>query len=148
MDIKDSCMMISTLTQSISAKFAKTMSDSYSIQGVTPSQAAILLFLDQQGAQKISSIADILNMAESNVSNICSRLEKAGYVMRQRQSDDQRVVKIELTESASTKIDDIKRELDFFIDKMQKLLTESDLSDITAGLQKLDRLLDLFLENK
>ena len=148
MDVRESCIMISSLTQTVTVKFAKIMSDSYSIQGVTPSQAAIMLLLGRGGAQKISEIAAKLGMAESNVSNICSRLERAGYVVRRRQSDDRRAVKIEPTEAAAQKTSTIKNELDIFIDKMQKLLTVSDLDDIAAGLRKLDRLFDLFLANR
>ena len=100
------------------------------------------------GTQKISDIAMELKMVESNVSNICSRLEKSGYIRRERQKDDQRVVKIVLTDNALPKIVDIKVEMAAFLDKMQKLMTEADLNDICVGLRKLDILLDLFLENK
>lgn len=147
MTLEESCKAISILMQTISVKFARTQDDNYSIQGVTPSQAAILLFLDETGAQKVKDIAAALNMAESNVSNICSRLEKAGFVKRQRQNSDQRVVKIELDDGASGKIEDIKREMNVFLRKMQQFVTETDVNDIYIGLQKLDRLLDLFLEN-
>ena len=142
------CLIIGKMTQTVSAKYGKILSDSYSIQGITPSQTGILFYLKGNGAQKIRDIAAALNMAESNVSNICSRLEKAGYVQRQRQSYDHRVVKIELAEAAAAKIAAIKVEADALFDRMHKLLTEEDMNDICVGLQKLDMLLDLFLENK
>lgn len=146
MSLAESGLAISTLLQSITVKFSRAMSDNYVVQGVTPSQAAILVRLDEAGPQKVRDIATALNMAESNVSNICSRLQKAGLVRRQRQLDDQRVVKIELDESVADKVDAIKRDRDAFLARMQGHVTEADINDIFVGLRKLDRVLDLFLD--
>jgi len=140
-------MTINALMQNIVPKYSKATGENFSASEITASQAQILLLLEQSGALKVSEIATALHMVDSNVSNICSRLERAGYIKRDRQQNDQRVVKIDLTEAAFPKITDIKEGIDAFYNKMQRLLMPQDLDAICDGLRKLDTLLTMFLEN-
>jgi len=140
-------MVINTLMQNIVPKYAKATGENFSTHGITEPQAQILLLLEQANALKVSEIAGTLHMVESNVSNICSRLENAGYVTRTRQKDDRRVVKIALTDTALPKIADIKRRILTFYDQMQSFVTSKDIDAICDGLRKLDTLLTMFLEN-
>lgn len=145
-DMNDSFLKLNDLIKIVTEKYTKIVDDRSSIQGITPSQAQIMLFLDQNGAYKVSQIAHALHMPDSNVSNICSRLEKSGYINRERQKDDNRVVKIKLTEAAFPKIESIRAVAAHFHKKMQEFVSLEDVEDICAGLSKLNHLLDMFLE--
>lgn len=84
----------------ISLKIANMLSEFYQPYGITPVQATILLSLETSGPQKISKVARQLNMTPSNLSMICRRLERGGFLSRVRDKGDQRVVWLELTAQA------------------------------------------------
>ncbi len=142
----ESCIMIDILMQEAASNFARVKSQQFASQGLTSQQVSILLILDRKGSMKVSEIADNLKMVDSNVSNICSRLQKAGLVRRKRLKDDKRVVIIELTDSAEIKMEEIKTKVYNFRRKMSEKLSKQDLQEICTGLSKLNNLLDLFVE--
>lgn len=143
-----SCDMIriDKLLQESYSKFSKAKGHHYSPQGLTPQQISILMFLDQNGSMKVSDIASKLKMVDSNVSNICTRLEKAGFVKRDRLKDNQRIVIIELTGEAVSKMDEIKASVNELNLKVSECVSQQDLEVICTGLGKLNTLLDLLLE--
>lgn len=140
------CHAISELFRSIDIKTAKLTNQQYSQQNLTAQQISILLLLDDnQGAMRVSDIGKALNMVDSNVSAICSRLEHMGLIERFRQKEDQRVVKIQLTATALDKMDGIKSRVTKFQDLVFKNVAEDDLKDIVLGLTKYNNLLNLAL---
>ncbi len=139
--------VINELLQTAESKSAKANSKQFGTQSLTVSQVGILLLLDKKGPMKVSDIAGGLAMINSNVSNICSRLEKAGLVVRNRLKDDQRVVNIGLTDAARCKMDDIKDRVKGFYKKIQENVSQKDIEDIYTGLVKLNKLFDMFFEN-
>lgn len=98
--------------------------------------------LDEHGPQKISELALKLHMVDSNVSNICSRLEKLQFIERVRQNTDQRVVKINLTDLAKKQIFALKNEEQHFVERMSQLINPSEIKTINTGLEQLVKLLD------
>jgi DNA-binding MarR family transcriptional regulator len=146
MEYEEYCAAINDLMQTAGSKFAKASGQQFAGQNLTLSQIGILLQLSQNGSMKVSDISASLNMAPSNATSICKRLENAGLVGRGRQLDDQRVVKVELTACAEEKMDGIKASVCEFHRKMRECVSEIDLKDIHTGLVKLNRLFDVFFE--
>lgn len=142
------CHTISELLRNIDTKTAKISNQQYSQQNLTAQQISILLLLDNQGAMRVSDIGKVLNMVDSNVSAICSRLEHMGFIERFRQKEDQRVVKIQLTKTAQDRMEGIKSNVAKFQDLVFKNVEEGDLKDIVLGLTKYNNLLDLALEKE
>jgi DNA-binding MarR family transcriptional regulator len=132
--------------QSANSKFTKATGKQFSELNLTMSQIGILLLLDQNGPMKVSDISSSVHMIESNVSNICTRLEKAGLVSRRRLQNDQRVVQITLTSESEEKMDEVQESVNEFHAKMIACVSNDDLADIRTGLIKLNKLFDLFLE--
>src|SRR5215467_5652083 len=64
---------------------------------ITPEQYWLLRLLRRKGALSISELAEALGVTGSSVTTACKRLEKAGMVTRERQSDDERMVRVMLT---------------------------------------------------
>ena len=92
---------------------------------------------------RVSDIGKSLNMVDSNVSTMCSRLERIGLIERFRPKEDQRVVKIQLTAAAGDNMADIKSKVAEFQDLVFKNVAEDDLKVIVLGLTKYNNLLDL-----
>ena len=139
-------IIIDKLLQESHSKFSKAKGYHYSPQGLTPQQISNLLFLDQNGSMKVSDIASKLKMVDSNVSNICTRLEKAGFVKRDRLKDNQRIVIIALTEESVSRMSEIKASVNELNLKVHERVSQQDLESICTGLAKLNTLLDLLLE--
>ena len=72
---------------------------------MTPEQYWLLRLLRRKGALSISELAEKLGVTSSSITTACKRLEKAGLVMRERQSDDERMVRVTLTEQGIARVE-------------------------------------------
>lgn len=68
--------------------------------GLTISQMTILRYLHTKGPSRITAIAADLGMDAGNVSNICSRLEKSGYINREFPAKDKRLCLVYIPENS------------------------------------------------
>lgn len=72
---------------------------------MTPEQYWLLRLLHRAGSLSISELANELGIAISSATISCKRLEKAGLLTRERQLDDERVVRVTLTGTGLAQID-------------------------------------------
>ena len=72
---------------------------------MTPEQYWLLRLLHGAGSLSISELANELGIAISSATISCKRLEKAGLLTRERQLDDERVVRVALTQQGLARID-------------------------------------------
>ena len=72
---------------------------------MTPEQYWLLRLLCRRGALSIGELAEVLGVTGSSVTTACKRLEKAGLVTRERQSDDERMVRVVLTEQGNARVE-------------------------------------------
>src|SRR2546428_7110655 len=77
---------------------------------ITPEQYWLLQFLRRKGALSISELADALGITGSSVTTACKRLEKAGLVTRERQADDERMVRVMLTKQGIERVETWQRQ--------------------------------------
>ena len=81
---------------------------------MTPEQYWLLRLLRRHGALSIGELAEVLGVTGSSVTTACKRLEKVGLVTRERQVDDERMVRVALTDEGSARIESweqLRREL-------------------------------------
>lgn len=145
MKAQESCSNINRLMQPIMSKYTKVVSGQYSQLGVTSSQAEILLLLRDKGTLSIGEISETLGVVVSNVSGICKRLEKMELVTRVRQEEDQRIVKVQLVESALPNVEEMRKGKQALYEKISNQIPHDDIVVILQGLEKLNTLLDVFL---
>ena len=67
--------------------------------GLTYPQYLAMLVLWEHGEQTVKGLADRLGLDSSTLTPLLKRLEAAGYVSRQRDASDERIVRISLTRS-------------------------------------------------
>lgn len=72
---------------------------------MTPEQYWLLRLLSRRGALGIGELAEALGVTGSSVTTACKRLEKAGLLTRERQSEDERMVRVALTEQGHARIE-------------------------------------------
>lgn len=78
---------------------------------VSAHQAGVLAYLDEEDPTMVGELADYLGVTASTMSLTLKRLEEAGYIRRNRDPADRRVMNVRLTEAgarvrnASTSLD-------------------------------------------
>src|SRR5579859_4383814 len=72
---------------------------------ITPEQYWLLRILSREGSLGMTELAAMLGITTSSATSACKRLEKAELLTRERQTDDERMVRVKLTEQGLAQID-------------------------------------------
>ena len=67
--------------------------------GLTYTQYVVLMVLWEQETVNVGQLGDILRLDAGTLTPLLKRLEKAGYVTRERSKEDERITVISLTEA-------------------------------------------------
>jgi DNA-binding MarR family transcriptional regulator len=70
--------------------------------GLTYPQYLVMLTLWEEDGQSVGGIGERLRLDSNTLTPLIKRLEKAGHVRRERDTADERMVRVHLTESGST----------------------------------------------
>lgn len=116
--------------------------------GLTMMQGRIITELHHYGPKSIGNLAESISIAGANLSAMCKRMEDQGLVMRKRDSSDERMVKVELTEQGMKIARDIDNMLTARLQKVLEAQSESTLDDIIKGMVLLTDLLEQISEVK
>lgn len=104
-------------------------------------QTQILREIKDNKNHSIGSLAKIMNIQSGNTSSMCKQLEKKGFLQRNRDKSDERIVKLELTDKGLSTIDEIDNILKEKYSSVLSNENSEDLLAIIAGLQNLKDLL-------
>lgn len=94
--------------------------DMYSTFDLNRSQASILFTLHHKNAMSQKELAKQLNITAPSITSSIQRLERSGYIMREPDPSDLRVMRLTLTEKGHSCIQSIKD----VTDKMEEILLE------------------------
>ena len=130
------------LTRDVSVNIGTTFLPIVSKYDLTLIQAQILREVNDNKDLSIGSLAKIMNIQSGNTSSMCKQLEKKGYLQRQRDKSDERVVKITLTDKGISTIDEIN---DIIKEKYSSILSDESSNDLHAIISGLQNLKDLLI---
>lgn len=108
---------------------------------LTMPQYMLLLAAMYEEDTTLGGLSEHLNCSRGNVTGIVDRLERDGWLIRERSSEDRRVITVKLTDKG-TKAWEIKREL------TKELVNLADIWSSEERLAMLGTLLRLFKELK
>lgn len=145
MDFRSFRQNIGDLQRQITDKITEIFHPCSEKYGLTYFQYLILLEIDAAGEHTVGELGRRVNMDSGNISSMCKKLEKNGYVMRKRSEKDERVVKISLTGSGKACVDDVNHILDDKYGAFLKNDFRDGMSEIVSGLQMLNLLLSKVL---
>lgn len=100
-----------------------------------------VLYLIRQETPTLGYIARRLMVTPAVVTGIVDRLEKRGYVRRQADSEDRRVVRLALTDAGRTESVAVEEQLVKMIAGRLATHPVDQLDELTRGLALLDRVL-------
>ena len=105
-------------------------------ENLTPSQIHTILWLGQEELP-MSEVARRLNATAGTMTGIVDRLEKLGFVERQRDAADRRVIRLRLTETGRTVCGRLDTLIEERIAALLGLLDEPDQAALVDIFEKL-----------
>ncbi|MED3562772.1 MarR family transcriptional regulator [Bacillus xiapuensis] len=118
-------------------KMQPKLLESMNALGVTPTQLFVLGFLKKQGSCKVTQLAAMMDVKPSAVTLLVDRLEQNGFVLREHDKKDRRVVNISLTECGDEKLKKVMQERKAIAERYLSHLTEEELSVMATLTEKL-----------
>jgi DNA-binding MarR family transcriptional regulator len=100
-------------------------------------QALLLCTIVRQDGMTQSEIADLLSVQGATVTNMLQRMEESGWVIRRRDPDDNRLVRVYATDTGRTKEQDITTALEHLQEKLFEGIPEAQRSVIRQLLQQM-----------
>lgn len=104
---------------------------------MTPEQYWLLRLLRRRGTLSIGELAEILGVTGSSVTTACKRLEKVGFVTRERQSNDERIVRVMLTEQGNEQIEAWQQRRRDFLQTLLSPLDEEQQATLQDLLERI-----------
>jgi DNA-binding MarR family transcriptional regulator len=105
--------------------------------GVSGAQIWAMAALRDQPGLKVSELAQALTIHTSTASNLLDKIEKAGFIRRERSRDDQRVVRLYLTESGATALEKAPQPLTGLLTHALDQLSDAALKRLNEDLAAL-----------
>ncbi len=132
---------VQSLLDSINASLKKHLIKEIGDGSYTLPQIMLMRELHISPGLSVGELSARMGLAKSTVSGIVDRLEKQGAVSKTRDTDDRRLVKIELTEKSI----DLKKMLihvktGFFQEILGKL-DKNDIAGIVAAMSLLEKIM-------
>ncbi len=131
------CFSLYAATQAITRGYRSRLSG----LGLTYSQYLVLLVMWEVGEATVKGLADSLRLDSATLTPLLKRMEKAGLVTRTRDTADQRVVNIALTDKAraiESSVAAVQREV-----ACSTGLDERCVRELQSSLRDLVRALDV-----
>ncbi len=88
--------------------------------GLKPGQAVILFMLGCNGGISQKELAQEIGITPPSMTVALRKLEEGGFILREADEEDQRVIRIRLSDKGEQYVDEIKS----ILDEMEKLLYE------------------------
>jgi len=126
--------------RSIGNNLSQTLTPFCEKWGITPVLLRIMDEVSQIGPVSVSGLSNGVGVVLTNVSSCCKKLERLGYVSRTRDSQDERVVLIALTERGKKLIDDIHADIEDTFQEFFESLDEGGKEELLVQLARLDGL--------
>ncbi len=128
------------LLRSINDSMNSISKPDYGAYGLTTIQARILMEVYICQKFTIGELGKLMMMSSGNISNLCKKIEKQGFIKRVRDKDDERVVKVILTEEGINTIEKIMSDLTKKYLPVVSSVSQEDFQKIIDGLKMLDSL--------
>nr|WP_162990764.1 MarR family transcriptional regulator [Maliibacterium massiliense] len=124
--------------KSIFRRFHRQLDQLYAPYGLTAVQAGVLISLNRFGEQTLGELSGHLSLSKSNLSTLCKRMARDGWVDRVRDGEDERRVYIRLTQRAQGVLCRVQAQQATRLQQAGAALTQSDKLQVLRGLETLD----------
>ena len=106
---------------------------------LSPSHFGVMVMLHLHTCN-LSELAEYQGVSLPTMSSTVSRLEERGWVRRDRDANDRRVVRVKLTTSGRRKLSQISEQAEARMETLLAELSDGDRQELARGLEILRRL--------
>ena len=111
-------------------------------KGMTISQYAVMWYVGSAPSASVSHLSEFMGVTRSAITSLCDRLETAGFLRREHDTQDRRVVHLALTETGLRKLTEVETlQMEILYRYLGRLPTE-DLARLREIMRKLADVLD------
>lgn len=135
------------ILRSISENMDKLFRPAGEQYGLTMMQVRILREIGS-GTHTVGSLGKSMSVAGGNISAMCKKLEKEGFVERSRDTGDERIVNVVLTDMGADTIDKIEKDLHTLYAEIFAQEDQENLQNMIDGLEKFNQLVQKLLSAK
>lgn len=111
------------------------------VHGLTTMQSRVLIAIYEYDNPTVGNISKIIDISNSNASNMCKKLEKEGFIERIRSLTDERVVILELTNKGKEVLTQINSDIEKIYGPIIENVPDDKFNDIIKGIKLLNDLL-------
>lgn len=126
----------------VSRRMSEELRGQIGKRNLTFPQTMALALLHEEGPMPISSLASATGSANSTISGVVDRLERAGLIRRVRSEQDRRVIYVATTEKFEQLYTETASNVLGSFSSLIGKLSADELAQVEAGLQILERALD------
>jgi DNA-binding MarR family transcriptional regulator len=98
--------------------------------------------------RRITELAELERLAQPTLTQLVQRLEQQGFVTRERQTDDGRVVLVSLTEAGAAALDDFRRRASAALGAHLVELPDAEIESLAAATETMGRLVALLQQSR
>ncbi len=148
MDKIDRSIEIMKLFRSVNGKFRILGREQFKHLKLTGSQGMMIGMIAHHGPIKMSALSRHMDLSTSTVSEMVNRLEKSDVLVRKRDENDRRNVRVELTETYQKKSSKDCGHFEKFANELFSDTSSEEIETILKGLAALDKLFESKIETK
>ena len=100
------------------------------------------------GPRRITELAELERLAQPTLTQLVQRLQRQGFVNRERQTDDGRMVLVSLTEAGAATLDDFRRRASAALGAHLVELSDAEIESLAAATETLGRLVALLQQGR
>src|SRR5680860_953879 len=109
---------------------------------VSPTQAAVLATIDRRGPLTLGELAEAERVQPPTITAAVYRLERQGFVRRQRDGRDRRVVGVQVTPAGEGLLDEARSRKSAYLEQRLGSLSARDRTTLERAASILERVLE------
>lgn len=122
--------------RTISEGMANTFRPTVEEHGLTLMQTRILVEIKEGCPHTVGSLGGIVGLTSGNASSMCKKLEIAGFIKRLRTPEDERFVKLAITEYGAATVEKIETVLEQRYGAFLESKGENEFKNFLANMEK------------
>ncbi len=139
---------IMNLYRSINGRFRTLKREQFKHLDLTGTQGMMVGMIVHFGPIKMSDLSHRMNLSTSTVSAMVDRLEKTDVLVRTRDENDRRIVRVGLSDRYKKKALEHSDCFEKFATELFSKVSPEEIDTILDGLIILDKLFEMKIENK